>query len=293
MKIAADQSKLSLHPLHLQDLRKSGLTDKTILEAGIYSVPPRDISKKLKGHFSKVESLLAFPYPGADGYKRVKLFPPQLTDRGTVKYYQEAESPCRLYVPPEMEAILQDASSPLSLTEGEKKCLKAIQEGIPCLGLGGLWNWSDGTKEKNLIPDFERLNLKGRMIYLVPDSDWLNPDRYGERENLREAVYELAYRLIDRGAKVFVVELPQGSEKIGLDDYLCQHSVDEFHALPKLQIRKQTIGEMVAGASLETLPEILKWLARGERNRESSLHQRFGEEFGGFQAGYPKGCQEG
>jgi hypothetical protein len=207
------QSNLSLSfpPLHLQDLRNSALSDETIRENGIYSVPLRDIPKKLEGRFPKVESLLAFPY-GTDGYERVKLFPPQSTDKGTVKYYQKAGSPCRLYVPPEMEAILQDASSPLSFTEGEKKTLKAIQEGIPCIGLGGLWSWSDGSPDKNLIPDFERINLKGRTVYLVPDSDWLNPDRHGNRKNLREAVYELAHRLIDRGAKVFVVELPQGLE---------------------------------------------------------------------------------
>jgi len=49
--------------------------------------------------------------------------------------------------------------------------------------------------------------------------------------------------------------------KIGLDDFLCHHSVDEFKALPKTEIRKQTISEMIAEASLETLPEILKRLA--------------------------------
>ncbi len=48
--------------------------------------------------------------------------------------------------------------------------------------------------------------------------------------------------------------------KIGLDDYLCHHSVDEFHALPRRPIRKLTIEEMIQEASPENLREILKRL---------------------------------
>jgi hypothetical protein len=261
-----NQSNLSLHPLHLADLQNSGLSDETIQQAAIYSVPPYDISKKLEGHFPKVESLLAFPYPGADGFERFKLFPPQ----GDVKYYQKSGTPARLYIPPNVEAVLLDAPVPLYFTEGEKKVLKATQEGLFCLGMGGLWNWSDGTPKKNLIPDFGRINFKGRTVNIIPDNDWEQPDRHGEPKNLRQAVYELGFRLIDRGAKVFVVELPQGPEK-GLDDYLCQHTVEECRALPKRPIRKLTISETVEQASLDTLPEILKRLA-GLPETERAVH---------------------
>lgn len=40
-------SYLSLHPEHLADLKKSGLSDETIREAGIYSAPPNEIHKLL------------------------------------------------------------------------------------------------------------------------------------------------------------------------------------------------------------------------------------------------------
>lgn len=258
--MTTDQSKLSLpplHPLHLQDLRKSRLTDETIQENGIYSVPPRDIFKILGGHFPKVKSLLALPYPGCDGLARYKMFPSQ----GAAKYYQKAGTPPRLYIPAGVEAILQNASVPLGLTEGEKKCLKAVQEGIQCIGLGGLWNWckKDDRGEKNLIPDFDKINWKGRAVSLVPDSDWEQPDRHGDPKNLKEAVHVLAYRLIDRGARVYIVELPQGPEKVGLDDFLCQHTVEEFKALPKQEIRKKTVQEMVEDPG-EDYREILKRL---------------------------------
>lgn len=250
---------LSLHPDHLEDLRKSGLLNETITQAGIYSVRPSDIPKKLEGKFMKVESLLAFPYPGADGFERFKLFPAQQTEKGTIRYYQKAGTAPRLYIPAKAQAVLQDVSIPLYLTEGEKKALKACQEGLFCISAGGLWNWSDGSEEKNLIPDFDKIEWKGRTVYLIPDNDWLDPDRHGEPKNLKQAVNELAYRLIDRGAKVSIIELPKESGK-GLDDYLCHHPVEEFKALPKREVRKQTIQEMVEEASIDNLKDILKRL---------------------------------
>lgn len=196
---------LSLHPAHLEDLRKSELSDETIKQAGIYSVPPGDINKKLGMNCPDIESLMAFPYPGCDGFEICKVFPP----RDGLKYIQPKGSSNRLYIPHPVEGILSDPSIPIHFTEGIKKALKACQEGIPCIGMSGLWNWSDGSEEKRLTPDFDKINLWRRIVNIVPDNDWLSPDRHGEQKNLRQAVYELAYRLIDRGARVFIVELPK------------------------------------------------------------------------------------
>jgi hypothetical protein len=203
--MSIDGNNLSLHPDHLTDLRKSGLTDDTIIQGGIYSVPPCDINKKLGFNDSRIESVMAFPDPGGDGFEICKTFPPQ----DGLKYVQPKGSPNRLYIHHLVREILPNSSIPIYFTEGIKKALKACQEGIPSIAMSGLWNWSDGTEEKKLIPDFEKINLWKRTVYLVPDSDWKQPDHHGERKNLRQAVYELAYRLIDRGAKVFIVELPQ------------------------------------------------------------------------------------
>lgn len=264
-------SDLSLHPDHLADLKKSGLTDETIRAAGICTVRPADINKICGPHFSgKVSSVLAFPYHGHNGFTRYKLFPAVQTDNGTLKYFQPPKTGNSLYFPPGLEAILGDVSIPLYVTEGEKKALKATQEGLFCLAMGGLWNWSDASEEKNLIPDFNKITLKGRTIFIVPDNDWLNTDRHGERKNLRQAVHELAYRLIDRGGKVFVIELPEGPEK-GLDDYLCAHSAEELKTLLAKEIRKRPIQEMIEQATLEDLPEILKRLT-GVKETERAIH---------------------
>lgn len=244
MKSKSDEPSLNLHHPHSADLRSSGLSEETIREAGIYSVRPGDISKIF--NHPKVESMLAFPYPGTD-YVRYKLFssePILDKDGHTIKYYQPKGSSNRLYIPERIRAILSDPSISLHITEGEKKILKENQEGLYCIGLGGLWNWSDGSEEKNLIPDFNLIEWKGREIYLDPDNDFLKSDRHGDKKNTGQAVKELAYRLIDRGAKPFITYLPEGTEK-GVDDYLCNHTVDEYKTLKKESVRKYSLDERI------------------------------------------------
>ena len=70
----------ALHPLHLADLQKSGLEDETIQSAGVYTVLPNEIGKKLGGLANGVVSALAFPYPGFDGYERYKIWREETAD---------------------------------------------------------------------------------------------------------------------------------------------------------------------------------------------------------------------
>lgn len=261
--------QISLHPDHLADLKKSGLSDETILLAKVYSVPPHDITKKLGANYPDVKSVLAFPYPGCDGFERYKPFP---SLDGKPKYLQKKDTGSHLYIPEKVRPILPDTSVPIYIAEGEKKALKACQEGMDCIAIGGLWNWSDGSENKNLIPDFNLISFDGRPIFIIPDNDWLNLDRHGERRNLRQAVHQLAYRLIDRGTSVYIIELPQGTKKTGLDDYLLQHTVEEIKGLPKKEIRKLTIAEMITEASADNVKEIVKRIASLSTETEKAIY---------------------
>jgi|TARA_B100002003_G_scaffold243696_1_gene268561 hypothetical protein len=111
-------------------------------------------------------------------------------------------------IDPKIAAILKNPSIPLYITEGEKKALAACQSGLPCVALSGLWNWKNKGDDA-LISDFDLIAFKNREVFIIPDNDWQEPDRMGERKNLKKAVMELSYRLLDRGAKVFIVLLPQ------------------------------------------------------------------------------------
>ena len=247
---------LLLSPDHLVDIRRSGLSDDTITLAGIQTVPPRDIKKALGFDFPDLASMYKIPYPGCDGFSRFRCFPAE--GKQVARYYQRKESGNHLYIPAAVASMLSDPTTTTYITEGEKKALKASQEGLACIAVGGLWNWKD--KDGGLISGFDKITLAGRDIGIIPDNDYLKPNVHGYKKNLEQAVQELAYVLIDKGAKVFVVVLPDGPAK-GIDDYLIIHSVAEFHALPSKQIRKLTLEEAVAEVTLDSLDSVLKRIA--------------------------------
>lgn len=225
-----EQQGFILATEHLEDLRNSGLTDDTIKAAGFESIRPCDISKETGLQLSDVDS--AYRIPFGDGYNRFKLFYKSEPKPGQKrpKYIQRRGLANRLYIPALLDESVLDGFETLYITEGEKKALKATQEGLPCIGITGLWNWKvKGSDE--LIRDFYRLNLVGRHVKIVPDSDWLDLGKDGKPKNLKSAVFRLARSLMTEGAIVSVVYLPDdpGNEgKVGLDDYLLNHSVNEF-----------------------------------------------------------------
>jgi len=193
----------------LEDLRKSGLADKTILDSGIRTVS-LDAMKATLGFLPRAAvSAYDIPYPDLD-FSRFKVFYDPAGKKWSAKYLQPKGSGNHLYIPTLTAPYLGDASAPMYLVEGEKKSLRGAQEGLICVGLAGLWNWSAGDKQ--LISDFDRIALQGRQVFIVPDSDWLEPGRHGYAKNLKNAVFELAARLKQRGAKVYVISLPNEEE---------------------------------------------------------------------------------
>jgi len=221
---------LSLHPDHLADLRRSGLSDETIRIARIRSLGPGELPRYLgHGLATKVKHAYLIPYADAEmdaeAFYRIKLFPAVLEGNGHhMRYYQPPGTVPRLFRPTGIRTVLVDPSRPLFVTEGEKKALKAHQEGVACVAFGGLWSWRlDGQP----LPDLDPVDWSDRETFLVPDSDvWTRPD-------LLRAVYALGKELETRGAKVNVVKLPAGpgGQKVGLDDYLCTHSTEQLNAL--------------------------------------------------------------
>jgi Domain of unknown function (DUF3854)/Protein of unknown function (DUF3631) len=240
-RAAEAASRLSLHQEALEDLRRSGLSDATIAEAGLYTPAPGDLPRLLSARLAaQVRHVLVLPYDGAssgglwrreDEFVRCKLFPPVSDGHGhTIRYYQRAGTPPRLYIPARARAALADPRVPLLITEGEKKALKANQDGLPCVGLGGLWNW---RHERRPIAELDRIDWYGRDALVVPDSDvWTRAD-------LLQPVYALGRELESRGAVIGVLKLPPGPEgsKVGLDDYLCAHCAAELDGLPRLRLK--------------------------------------------------------
>jgi hypothetical protein len=66
---------------------------------------------------------------------------------------------------------------PVYIAEGEKKAAKSWLEGIPCIGISGIWCWLANKEnrpndEKILHPDFDLIpDLEQRAVIMVYDSD--------------------------------------------------------------------------------------------------------------------------
>jgi hypothetical protein len=183
----------TIKPHHLDDLRRSGLSNYTIEALGFYSATEPEV-KTILG-FDAGEGL-AIPYPAvgiADPFARVKPDEPLVINGRPAKYLSPKGVPLRAYIPPRTWEALKDPKTPVIITEGEKKAAKADQEGFRCIGLGGIWDFSHNHK---LIPDLARLRWDGREVFVAPDSDLvINPD-------IRLAVFTLERWLIGLGALV-------------------------------------------------------------------------------------------
>ena len=247
----ADQlAATGLNERHLVDLRRSGLNDETIAAAGLHSLSAAEV-RGITGVDGGPG--LAIPYPGAvfrDGspYVRVRLDSPRpMSDGSSARYLTRRGERNHLYLPPNLpSSALSDPTVALTITEGEKKALKACQEGIPCVGLAGVWCWKtkiDG--ESVALPGLDSIVWRGRQAVIAFDSDSQT------NRSVRAAQDALAEELAGREAQVRIPKLPAGpnGEKVGLDDYLLAHTKKEFRAL-------------VAG-----VPE---WRPRSERNPGTS-----------------------
>src|SRR5262249_17004762 len=122
-------------------------------------------------------SCLVIPFPDAQGkpsgYKRLKPDRPRIRKGDPVKYESPRQESNHIYFPPGIAAVLGDISKVLLITEGEKKALKATQEGFPCLGLVGVYGWVkkrpkglDGRKvgPKELLSELEAIPWQGRTV---------------------------------------------------------------------------------------------------------------------------------
>jgi P4 family phage/plasmid primase-like protien len=202
---------------HMEHLKESGISGKTARKAKLRS--------DKKG--------IVFPYD--EKYSVIRL--DKKKDSGQ-RYVTPPGKPLRFYTPPGLKEGRLAGTGRLIVTEGCKKTLKALQEGLLCVGLNGVWGWklkkNDHTSRP--IPDFDRINWK-RPVLIVFDSDVAdNPD-------VANAERALAAELASRGATVSAVRLPEEIRdgkpmKTGLDDYLCARGVAAFEALPRIPLRE-------------------------------------------------------
>jgi uncharacterized protein DUF3854 len=198
----------------IEDLNKSGLTSAN------FSVEPLRSEKELKerlgvtrikGKSGKLHRIIDIggywiPYPNIPGYYRLKLKRAITDSKGNKRKYlsplKKLNKSNHTYVPSEVSRMLSNYSpdKPIYITEGEKKAAKATLEGFPCIGLGGVW--MSGDKDNDFLPELDQYIWKDRTVYICFDSD------INEKHSVKHAELRLAIKLINRGAIVCSVRLP-------------------------------------------------------------------------------------
>lgn len=154
---------------------------------------------------------MKIPYPGTDFY-RVRLDAPT----GKQKYTQPSGTPSRLYFASGYMRWSKGAES-IFITEGEKKAMALdckLRGRAGVIGIGGVWNWVGGKDRdrRMLIEDFNRVDWRGRQVYIVFDSDAVT------NRQVLMAEQGLATALKEKGAKPRIVVL--GTEQKGIDDWI-------------------------------------------------------------------------
>jgi hypothetical protein len=192
---------------HAQELAASGLTSATIAGNGIYSASAAEVEAILGYGAGRG---LVFPYDragenGTPTYARVKLDHAGVDGK---RYRSPKGRGNHLYIPFTINPwALCDVTRQLIVTEGEKKTLAAVQAGLICVGLSGVWSWRHRLNGKDSpsvpIDDLHVLPWERRPVCLVFDSDAATND------DVRAAEQALALDLTHRGASVTIKRLPE------------------------------------------------------------------------------------
>jgi len=215
--------RTDLHPEHLDDLRKSGLTDETIRLHKIRSVPPAMITPLLGFNAPQVLHAYLIPFPDPRGgwmdHVKMKCFgndeaadirgdeveehrERRRYNGGQRKYLVRRQSAPRLYFPIPTTRLALEGDGPLWLVEGMKKSLAVAQLGLSAVGIESAWGWHlKGSSA--LLPDFAAIALNGRLVELVPDSD------VATNRSIERAMRGLADALRAAGARPRLVRLPE------------------------------------------------------------------------------------
>lgn len=196
----------------IDDFKNSGISDEVINEY---------INK---GYLKNLQDGWELTYPklyedAKSDYTTKRLEKPKTKN----KYIRPPGKPSQIFRPLGLspEKIL-DKNEYLILTEGEKKAIKAVQEGFNCVSLGGVWCWkmtpkeedkelepdAENTVDEDIIPDIDTADFKNKLLYLCYDNDlW-------EKEQVKCALYQFAAYLVgEKKARVRLIKLPYKEEK--------------------------------------------------------------------------------
>ena len=231
----------------IEDLAKSGLTPEGVERLGWHPVRPEGMAGLLG--FTPSGEVDGYAIPFFDPvtgqallctnrkrpFVRVRLarpvaLKPDEPDK-TAKYLSPAKGGVQPFILPAVAAHLaENPEAPVLVTEGEKKCVRALARGLYVVGLTGIYCWKAAKGSGELHPALAPF-LAGRRVVMIYDSD---AREKGKRLAFNRCAEQFASAVEDHGAMLQRVDLPAGdaNSKTGLDDFLqAGKTAHDLHAL--------------------------------------------------------------
>lgn len=106
-----------------------------------------------------------------------------------VRYSQPAHTETFPFITPAVLKAFREKkldNDTLYIVEGEFKAFRLSMEGVPCIGIGGIWNFKD-EKKGDIQPDITRVitECKVRRVVMIQDRDCMEV-KWDEKKNLDE-----------------------------------------------------------------------------------------------------------
>jgi len=244
------------------DLERGGLSAEQVAAEGIF---PTDDASGINPDFAPSPALV-IPYHSAGGgvlsyeregrrvpFCRVRyLVPPGFKLPRGRKYDQPGDSGTPPYFPRgfDWSRVKPEGVTKVCCVEGEKKAIALCGAGVPTVAIGGVYNFSDGSAA--LHPSLATLAANCDDVYVLFDSD------AAEKPQIQIAEWRLAGQLALLGPRPHIVRIPpNGTEKVGADDYLVARGAD---ALKALILSTPPVGEMPAATATDefSVAELLR-----------------------------------
>lgn len=173
----------------VNDWKNSGITEETI---NLY------ISE---GYLKATKFGWQLTFPELFENKKSDYWTKRFKDRTEKKYIRPKDETSRLFRPLNLSPeTLNNTENYIIITEGEKKSIKAVQEGFNCIAVAGVWCFRGKTKD-GLIPDMHKINWKKKTVYLCFDTD------IKEKPQVKKALCAFVEQLQDLGAIVNDLDL--------------------------------------------------------------------------------------
>lgn len=238
----------TLSNFDLNDLRRSGLTDAMIALMKLEGLDQVGLSQRLdRSDIDSDDTGYSIPYFDAQGlparsfnYRLHKGIERKDGSTKRLRYCKPLKTDNLIYFPPGF-AALYAKNKYVIITEGEKKAAKAVQEGFPCVAIGGVWNWFDNARRNTEKLEGLKISYRTRpldsllaiamerKIVLMFDSDAQENDQV--RAALRVLSDALLYHT-NGWVRASWVPAPDATKKYGIDDFLMlPNGVQEFQSL--------------------------------------------------------------